>query len=136
MTYHLLIEIHMTRPISPHLSIYKPQITSVFSILHRMTGVYMFVFLVLLALTLFICNRSNSFLNYSMIENISLLYYIVIIGVSVFTLCLSYHVCCGIRYLFWSCGIGVNLHSTKQSAVFITIATLLISCSSIYMFMT
>ena len=27
------------RPLSPHLQIYKPQITSVLSILHRMTGV-------------------------------------------------------------------------------------------------
>ena len=28
------------RPISPHLSIYKPQITSILSISHRITGVF------------------------------------------------------------------------------------------------
>ena len=28
------------RPISPHLSIYKPQITSILSISHRMSGVF------------------------------------------------------------------------------------------------
>ena len=27
------------RPLSPHLQIYKPQITSVMSILHRFTGI-------------------------------------------------------------------------------------------------
>ena len=27
------------RPLSPHLQVYKPQITSVLSILHRLTGV-------------------------------------------------------------------------------------------------
>ncbi|MBL8676954.1 MAG: succinate dehydrogenase, cytochrome b556 subunit, partial [Alphaproteobacteria bacterium] len=30
------------RPLSPHLQIYKPQITSVLSILHRGTGVVLF----------------------------------------------------------------------------------------------
>ena len=29
------------RPLSPHLQIYKPQITSVLSIMHRITGVAM-----------------------------------------------------------------------------------------------
>ena len=27
------------RPLSPHLQVYKPQLTSVLSILHRLTGV-------------------------------------------------------------------------------------------------
>ena len=31
------------RPMSPHLQIYKPQITSVMSILHRITGVILSV---------------------------------------------------------------------------------------------
>ena len=28
-----------SRPLSPHLSIYRPQLTSVLSILHRLTGI-------------------------------------------------------------------------------------------------
>ena len=35
-------EIHKARPISPHLSIYKPQISSVLSIGHRLSGVGLF----------------------------------------------------------------------------------------------
>ena len=29
------------RPISPHLQIYRPQLTSVMSITHRMTGIFL-----------------------------------------------------------------------------------------------
>ena len=30
-------------PLSPHLQIYKPQMTSITSIMHRITGVYLFI---------------------------------------------------------------------------------------------
>jgi succinate dehydrogenase / fumarate reductase cytochrome b subunit len=126
----------MKRPISPHLSIYKPQITSVLSVLHRFTGVYMFVFFVLLAFTLFICSKPNGLLSYSSIRDMSLLRYILIIGVSLFAICLSYHFYTGIRYLFWSCGIGLDINSAKRSAFAILIATILMSFTSIYMFLT
>ncbi len=38
-------EIHQARPISPHLSIYKPQISSVLSIGHRLSGIGLFFML-------------------------------------------------------------------------------------------
>lgn len=34
-----IIEKKMYRPLSPHLFIYKPQFSSLFSVLHRVTGV-------------------------------------------------------------------------------------------------
>lgn len=126
---------NMKKPISPHLSIYKPQITSVFSILHRMTGVYMFVFFILLALIVFMCSRSNSLLSYSAILDVPVLNYILCFGISAFVICLSYHVCTGIRYLFWSCGIGVDIQSARLSAVAITISTVVMSLISIAMFL-
>lgn len=126
---------NMKKPISPHLSIYKPQITSVFSILHRMTGVYMFVFFILLTLIMFMCSRSNSLLSYSAIRDVAVLNYMLCFGVSSFIFCLSYHVCTGIRYLFWSCGIGVDINSAKLSAIAIAISTVVISLISIAMFL-
>ena len=125
----------MTKPISPHLSIYKPQITSVFSILHRITGVYIFIFFVLLALVLFICSNPNSLLSYRAITDIAILHYILVYGVSFFIICLSYHLCTGIRYLCWSLGIGLNIYSAKLSAVAITLLTIIISITSIYIFL-
>lgn len=125
----------MKRPVSPHLSIYRPQITSVFSILHRVTGVYIFVFLILLSLVLFMCSRPDGLLSYSAIRDVSFLHYIMVFGVSFFIICLSYHVCAGMRYLFWSLGIGINVNSAKLSAIGITILTIVMSSTSIYMFL-
>lgn len=128
-----MIEIQMKKPISPHLSIYKPQITSVFSILHRITGVYMFAFLIVLAIALFIENKMN-YLFINSIQDSKLIYYILIFGISLLIFCLSYHICCGIRYVIWSCGIGVNISSAKKTAIAITIASLLMTSISIKMF--
>ena len=36
------------RPLSPHLTIYRPQLNSVLSIMHRITGIVLFIGLVLL----------------------------------------------------------------------------------------
>ena len=41
------------RPLSPHLTIYRPQLNSVLSIMHRITGIVLFVGLVLLILWFF-----------------------------------------------------------------------------------
>ena len=42
------------RPLSPHLSVYKPQFTSVLSIFHRITGVAL-LFSLILALIWVLC---------------------------------------------------------------------------------
>ena len=55
------------RPISPHLSIYKPQITSILSISHRITGVFQslgLLIIILLLLSLFLGENSHVFLCY------------------------------------------------------------------------
>ena len=43
----------MKRPTSPHLQIYKPQITSVLSIIHRFTGIFLGIGMILLTWWLF-----------------------------------------------------------------------------------
>ena len=72
-----------SRPLSPHIQIYKPQITSVLSISHRISGVFLslgllavFLFIFLLALgkdsyALWI-SFSNSFLKYEDSFNIDI----------------------------------------------------------------
>jgi succinate dehydrogenase / fumarate reductase cytochrome b subunit len=132
-----MIEItNMKRPLSPHLSIYKPQVTSVFSILHRVTGVYIFVFFVLVAFTLFVTTVNDNFLTLKTLEETHSVKYTLILSIITFITCLSYHTCTGIRYLFWSCGIGVNISSAKITAGAITILTIIMSLISTYMFLS
>ncbi len=123
---------HKSLPLSPHLTIYKPQITSVLSILHRITGVALFIGLIILLWGVIFYFYSN--------DKVTYYYYVVFnsaMGKLVVTLwlyCLFYHACAGIRYLFWSMGKGFSMKVVTISAYFIlclpvllTIAVLLIT---------
>lgn len=100
------------RPISPHLTVYKPQITSVMSILHRITGTFQSfgtVSIFLLILTLFLGENYYNFMNLffkSFLGKTFLFFYI-------FSIC--YHLCNGLRHLAWDFGYGFeikNVHLT------------------------
>lgn len=100
--------IQLIRPLSPHLTIYRPQISSVISILHRMTGVVNFIFLLLftwwvvsVAFTTSDITQSLAFRFFS-----SWIGEIVMIG---FSFSLFFHFCTGIRHLLWDCGIGFEI---------------------------
>jgi len=48
------------RPLSPHLQIYKPQITSILSISHRFTGIILYLSTFLISLWLFSIAFNNN----------------------------------------------------------------------------
>ena len=52
------------RPISPHLQVYKPQITSVLSIFHRITGVALTFGLILLVAWIFTLSLGEKYFEY------------------------------------------------------------------------
>ena len=113
-----------SRPLSPHIQIYKPQITSVLSISHRISGVFLslgllavFLFIFLLALgkdsyTLWI-SFSNSFLGE-----------IILFG---WIFALSFHMFNGIRHLFWDYDIGLSLSVSKWTGIIVCFASVTIS---------
>ncbi|QLL66953.1 Succinate dehydrogenase cytochrome b556 subunit [Anaplasma phagocytophilum] len=101
-----------SRPLSPHLSVYKLPITAWLSITHRITGV-----LLLMGLTLFtwllISLHWTSGQLWGLLDSwIGVLLVKVVIGGCVAALC--YHYYNGIRHLFWDCGIGFS----KSEATF------------------
>tara|TARA_R110002096_G_scaffold12990_14_gene46319 strand:- start:19727 stop:20122 length:396 start_codon:yes stop_codon:yes gene_type:complete len=94
------------RPLSPHLTIYRPQMSSVSSIINRITGVALtlgFVLIIwwLLAVTTggHYFDDVNGFLS-------SWLGGLIMIG-SLWALC--YHLLGGIRHLIWDMGYGFDL---------------------------
>lgn len=118
----------MQRPLSPHLSIYRPQFTSIFSILHRITGVYMFFYIVSMSLWVFLIQALSC-------TEICMKGLIIIATVG-FIISLSYHLCAGIRYLFWGFNIGVNIESARFSASIVAVATALLSIASSFLFIS
>ncbi len=101
-----------SRPISPHLQIYKPQLTSVLSITHRGTGI--FLCLGLLVLCYWLVALAIGPATYA--EAQALLGSVVgRLLLFVWTFSLFYHMCNGIRHLFWDAGLGLELETAYLS---------------------
>ena len=100
------------RPLSPHLTVYKPQITSVLSIFHRITGAGLSVGTVLVVFWLAsIALGENAFKNFNIFLNNPLI--LVVLVASLWAL--WYHFCTGLRHLYWDMGYGYNLSSVAIS---------------------
>ena len=109
------------RPLSPHLQVYKPQLTSILSILHRGTGIVLSIgsiFLVswILVLTL----GESAYQIYSQLVN-NWFGKLVIFG---FTFGLFYHLSNGIRHLFWDAGYGYDLKDAYISGFAVIFSSL------------
>jgi succinate dehydrogenase / fumarate reductase cytochrome b subunit len=100
------------RPLSPHLQVYKPQLTSVLSITHRATGVVLAMGLLLLAYWLIaLAAGPESYSNARALLG-SWFGKLVLLG---FSFALFYHLCNGIRHMFWDAGLGFELKSAYAS---------------------
>lgn len=102
----------VARPLSPHLQIYRPQITSAMSIFHRITGVALGFGSLLLVWWLTAAagspasfERMQSFMG-------SILGWLLLAG---WTAALFYHFCNGIRHLWWDAGRGLSIEAVERS---------------------
>ena len=99
------------RPLSPHLQIYKPQITSMSSILHRLTGVALTVGLILLTWGLVALASGRESYEFFINFCTSITGQILLAG---WTFAFFYHLCSGVRHLIRDCG---YLYENKDSVV-------------------
>ncbi|WP_376709567.1 succinate dehydrogenase, cytochrome b556 subunit [Pseudochrobactrum lubricantis] len=115
------------RPLSPHLSIYKPAITMTTSIIHRITGGALYFGTVLLAVWLISAAVSEECFNFVNGLFGSWIGRLVLFG---YTWALMQHLAGGIRHFIWDMGAGLEKHTASKMAwatvVFSVIATILI----------
>ena len=119
------------RPLSPHLSIYKPQMSSVLSILHRITGVGLFIGALILVWWIIAGVYSSfnpnvllwSFWN-SLIGKILLFCW---------SAALFYHLLNGIRHLFWDVGMGFKVPTADKTGMAVLFGTVLLTGLSWYL---
>ncbi len=101
-----------TPPLSPHLQIYRPQWTSVLSILHRMTGVALAVGL---GLVTWFCAAlaagPESFAAFTAFTG-SWIGTMMVFGWS-FALC--FHVCSGVRHFLFDMGYLFDIQNTERA---------------------
>ena len=100
------------RPLSPHLQIYRPQLTSVLSITHRMTGFALSLIILFSPMIIYFLTYSPE--THQIIINIFQNIFIkVLFSLALFGL--LYHLCNGIRHLAWDAGYGLDLDSSYKS---------------------
>jgi succinate dehydrogenase / fumarate reductase cytochrome b subunit len=120
------------RPLSPHLQVYRWQITMTLSILHRATGVALAVgAFALAAWLLSVAGGAESFAGFARLAD-SLPGRIALFG---FSFCLLYHLLNGLRHLLWDVGYGYEIpkvYATGWTVVALSVAlTLLVWLSAL-----
>ena len=104
------------RPLSPHLQVYRPEWTSVLSIVHRGTGFVISIGAVYVAWWLVAAATGGDYYeDFSWFAG-SILGNLIFMG---FTFCLFYHLCNGIRHLVWDTGKGLELESAYKSGLMV-----------------
>ncbi len=112
------------RPLSPHLQVYRPQMTSVLSIVHRLTGValtagsLLFVYWLVAAATGAEAYETARDLIGSWFGRLLLFGW---------TVALFYHLCNGIRHLFWDAGLGYELSTAQRSGLVVLAGTVVLT---------
>jgi succinate dehydrogenase / fumarate reductase cytochrome b subunit len=100
------------RPLSPHIQIYKMPFTAVLSITHRATGVALAAGTAVLAYWLASAAYGPAAYGHAQAVLGSLLGKLVLFG---WTAALFYHLCNGIRHLFWDMGKGYGIAEADKS---------------------
>lgn len=101
-----------SRPLSPHLQIYRPQLTSTLSILHRMTG------MALIFGSLFLVLWLGAIAGGARTYNLMLLWCRSPLGVTFllgWSFSFYFHCANGVRHLFWDMGWGYELKTAYRS---------------------
>lgn len=103
---------HKERPMSPHLQVYKPQLTSMLSIMHRGSGVFL-----TLGTPLLICwlaAIAGGPQSYEQFQGFASNWFVSLLLLG-WTFAIFYHLCNGIRHLFWDAGKGFEIQDLYKS---------------------
>ena len=122
-----------TRPLSPHLQVYRPQMTSVMSILHRAAGVVLTTGTLIMAAWLVSLARGKEAYDVVVMVIGHPLGQFVLFGYSV---ALIYHALNGVRHLGWDLGFGLTIpqvYKNGQIVLFLTVVLTMGLWSAVWM---
>ena len=122
-----------TRPLSPHLQVYRPQMTSVMSILHRAAGVVLTTGTLIMATWLVSLALGKEAYDVVVMVIGHPLGQFVLFGYSV---ALIYHALNGVRHLGWDLGFGLTIpqvYKNGQIVLFLTVVLTMGLWSAVWM---
>jgi succinate dehydrogenase / fumarate reductase, cytochrome b subunit len=99
------IKAPVARPLSPHLQIYKPMLTMMMSIVHRITGIGLYVGTLILAWWFLAAGSvPNGYAKFEWFAG-SIIGRLILFG---YTWALIHHMLGGVRHLIWDTGRGLG----------------------------
>jgi len=110
------------RPLSPHISIHKKLLTSIFSIFHRITGIGLSIGSILLTVWISLLALGPKYFYVFELISKNLIFKVILFF---WTIGIFYHLFNGIRYLYWSYGLGMSLKTVNFSSYIVLMLTLL-----------
>lgn len=101
------------RPLSPHLTVYRPPITMMMSIIHRITGGALYFGTLLVAIWLMAAASSQDAFDWVNWAFGTWLGRLILFG---YTWALMHHMLGGVRHLVWDTGAGLEKHTASKIA--------------------
>lgn len=112
------------RPLSPHLSVYRFQMSMFTSIVHRITGVGLTLGAVLIVWWFIAASSGPEYFAFADGILTSWFGALVLIA-SLWALC--YHLCNGIRHLFWDTGRGLEKATAYKSGIAVIVGSVVLT---------
>jgi succinate dehydrogenase / fumarate reductase cytochrome b subunit len=108
------------RPLSPHLQVYRPQMTSVLSIFHRMAGAALAIGTLMVVWWLVAAASGEKYYYTAMAFAETPLGLFMIFGWSV---ALFYHMCNGVRHLIWDTAHLMDIEKATRAGYAVLLMT-------------
>jgi len=111
-------------PLSPHIQIYRWQISSLVSIIHRITGVLNLLGLIFICVWISSAGISENLFEFFSYFLKSFIGKFILIG---FTWSMSYHLLSGVRHFFWDLGYGYEIKIANLSGALVIFGSLFLT---------
>lgn len=127
-------EISTARPTSPHLQIYSWSVASLTSIMHRFTGILLYISIIAISwyivyytyqIDIVDSSETCDCLMKTIIDNI------FVLAATGVVFALYYHFCNGIRHLFWDIGKGFEKTTAKNNGLLVIALSLIFTAATI-----
>jgi succinate dehydrogenase / fumarate reductase, cytochrome b subunit len=113
-----------SRPVSPHLQVYRWQVSNSLSILHRLTGLALSLgALALVGWLLALASGQTAFAQVSWAFG-SFPLQVLLIG---WTFCFFFHLCNGVRHLAWDADYGFDKSVARRSGIGVIVVTVILT---------
>jgi len=115
-----------SRPLSPHLQVYRLPLPALMSITHRMTGIILSTGTVLVAVYLIALASGPE--HFALLQPVIAhpLGQLVLFG---YSLALFYHACNGVRHLIWDAVLGLNIPAIYKSGILVLVLAFVLTAA-------